>query len=80
MAVYDLLTSTRFDPLLSTLDWNDDPSGRCPFLFLQDHIHRLIAAANQHDWHRATDFLTYDALKSTCQKAVLGGNNAQKVK
>jgi 4-amino-4-deoxychorismate lyase len=69
---YQLLTSTRFDPFLRTLAWNNDQSGPCPFLLLQYHLDRLAAAVEQHGWHAIKNILTYERIKSSCETAVQG--------
>lgn len=67
---YELLSSTRFDRLLSTLKWNNDQMGPCLFLLLQYHLDRLIDAAEQHGWSQIRGSLTFDTLKSTCFNAL----------
>ncbi|KAF8078979.1 aminotransferase [Lyophyllum atratum] len=67
---YELLSSTRYDSLLSRLKWNNDRDGPC-FLFLPHyHLDRLIDAAHQHGWDQAKASLTYDTLKSSCHRAL----------
>ena len=66
--VYQLLTSTRFDPFLATLSWNNDHNGPCSFFLLPYHFDRLTSAAKAHKWDHS--LLTYDYLHSTCLDAV----------
>lgn len=73
--VYELLSSTRFDPFLLTLRWNDDEDGPSDFLLLRYHFDRLTAAAECHDWDQAKSSLTsYDEFKTLCQNAVAKDN------
>ncbi|RDB29308.1 putative aminodeoxychorismate lyase [Hypsizygus marmoreus] len=65
-----LLASTRFDPLLSTLKWNNDHDGPSQYLLLPYHLDRLVDAAGLHGWEKAKACLNYEALKSTCHRAV----------
>lgn len=67
---YELLTSTRFDNFLLSLQWNNDTEGPSPFLLLPYHLDRLIDAAEQHEWAQSRAALTYDVLKSTCMDAL----------
>ena len=66
---YELLTSTRYDPFLATLSWNNDYDGPCSFFLLPYHFDRLTSAAKTHNWDHAT-ILSYDYLKSTCLDAI----------
>lgn len=63
---YQLLSSTRFDPFLTTLGWNDDRHGPCAFFLLSYHFDRLASAAKIHKWDHVSSLLTYDYLKSAC--------------
>ena len=72
---YQLLTSTRYDPFLATLSWNNDHDGPCPFFLLPYHFDRLISAAKTHKWDDTTSttsasLLSYDYLKSICLDAI----------
>jgi len=67
---YELLSSTRFDCLLSRLKWNNDRDGPCFFLLLEYHLDRLRDATRQHGWEQAKASLTYDSLKSSCHTAM----------
>jgi hypothetical protein len=69
---YQLLSSTRFDPFLATLSWNNDHDNEpCPFFLLPYHFDRLASAAKTHEWDStSTSILTYHYLKSTCLDAV----------
>ena len=65
---YKLLTSTRYDPFLATLSWNNDHNGPCSFFLLPYHFDRLTSAAKTHKWDHIT--FSYDYLKSTCLDAI----------
>lgn len=67
---YQLLTSTRYDPFLATLSWNNDHDGPCSFFLLPYHFDRLTSAAKTHKWDHITTTLSYDYLKSTCFDAI----------
>ena len=67
---YQLLTSTRYDPFLATLSWNNDHDGPCSFFLLPYHFDRLISAAKTHKWDHTTSILSYEYLKSTCLDAI----------
>ena len=67
---YQLLTSTRYDPFLATLSWNNDHDGPSSFFLLPYHFDRLISAAKIHKWDHTTSILSYDLLKSTCLDAI----------
>ena len=67
---YQLLTSTRYDPFLATLCWNNDHDGPSSFFLLPFHFDRLISAAKIHKWDHTTSILSYDLLKSTCLDAI----------
>ena len=69
---YQLLTSTRYDPFLATLSWNNDHDGPSSFFLLPYHFDRLISAAKIHKWDHTTSasILSYDHLKSTCLDAI----------
>ena len=67
---YQLLTSTRYDPFLATLSWNNDHDGPSSFFLLPFHFDRLISAAKIHKWDHTTSILSYDHLKSTCLDAI----------
>lgn len=67
---YQLLTSTRYDPFLATLSWNNDHDGPSSFFLLPFHFDRLISAAKIHKWDDTTSILSYDLLKSTCLDAI----------
>ena len=65
---YQLLTSTRYDPFLATLSWNNDQDGPCSLFLLPYHFDRLTCAAKTHKWddHTTSILSSYDYLKSTC--------------
>ena len=67
---YQLLTSTRYDPFLATLSWNNDHDGPSSFFLLPYHFDRLVYAAKIHKWDHTTSILSYDHLKSTCLDAI----------
>ena len=67
---YQLLTSTRYDPFLATLSWNNDHDGPSSFFLLPYHFDRLISAAKIHKWDHTTSLLSYDLFKSTCLDAI----------
>ncbi|KII93413.1 hypothetical protein PLICRDRAFT_131156, partial [Plicaturopsis crispa FD-325 SS-3] len=66
---YCLLSSTKYDPFLKSLKWNND-TGPTPFFLLPYHFHRLALAAEVHGWRDVASGLTYDALKRECERAV----------
>ncbi|GLB35810.1 putative amino-transferase class IV [Lyophyllum shimeji] len=72
---YQLLSSTRFDCLLSSFEWNNDRDGPCSFLLLEYHLDRLVEATDRHGWEQAKASLTHARLKSTCRAAVEGYND-----
>lgn len=76
---YELITATRFDPLLSTLSWNNDQDGPSCFLLLQYHLDRLLRAVDLHGWDNAKSSLTYDRLKSVCQTTLTTHDNQEVV-
>lgn len=62
---YSLFTSTRFDPFLENLKFNNDPSGNaCSFFLLSYHLDRLRDAVQNHGWERS---LTYEEVSSKCE-------------
>src|SRR3984957_4655068 len=64
---YSLLSTTKYDPFLTSLRYNDEPGGKqSPFFLLSYHLDRLLDAALQHGWNCS---LTYDQLKSKCEEA-----------
>lgn len=65
-ARYELLSSTRFDPFLSSLKWNNDKDGACPFFLLPYHLDRLLHAAEKHDWEGLQESLDYSTMKESC--------------
>ncbi|KAF9270750.1 D-aminoacid aminotransferase-like PLP-dependent enzyme [Marasmius fiardii PR-910] len=68
--MYHLLTSTRYDPFLLSLGWNNDgkdDGSPSPFLQLPYHHDRLLASAERHGWDNT---LRYDELKRRCFQAV----------
>ncbi|KAH0591131.1 Putative aminodeoxychorismate lyase [Termitomyces sp. J132] len=68
---YELLSSTRFDPFLLNIRWNDDKNGPSNFLLLRYHFDRLIAAVERHDWFQAKSVLaSYNEFESLCRNAV----------
>ncbi|KAJ7193346.1 aminotransferase [Mycena pura] len=64
--MYDLLTTTRWDPFLARLGWNNHSH----FLLLQFHLDRLKDASSAHGWPQAQSALSNDALLEKCQAAV----------
>ncbi|KAG6837318.1 hypothetical protein H0H93_011413 [Arthromyces matolae] len=73
-AEYELLSSTRFDPFLRNLRWNDDNDEPSPFLLLRYHFDRLLAATQSHNWDAAKSFSTFDDFKTVCHHAVATAN------
>jgi len=69
-AVYQLLTTTRYDSYLQRLSWNNDVQGPCSFLLLPYHFDRLKDAAARHAWPEVSASLQYDAFKAACVDAV----------
>ncbi|KAF8910159.1 aminotransferase [Gymnopilus junonius] len=67
---FQLLSSTRFDPYLTSLHWNDDEDGPCSFFLLPLHFQRLASGAETHSWTHAKSLLDYRALKLACINAV----------
>ncbi|KDR85755.1 hypothetical protein GALMADRAFT_132410 [Galerina marginata CBS 339.88] len=67
---FQLLTSTRYDPFLSSLSWNDDQDGPSPFFLLPLHFDRLVSASETHNWLYAKSVLRYTSLKSSCLDAI----------
>jgi hypothetical protein len=67
---YQLLSSTRFDPFLTTVNWNNDHDGPSSFFLLPYHFDRLASAAKTHKWNQATSVFSYDYLKSACSDAI----------
>lgn len=71
MASFALLSSTRFDPFLTNLKWNNDQNGASsPFLLLHYHLDRLQAAAKVHGWEEAHNALSFDPFQAECHRAV----------
>jgi branched-subunit amino acid aminotransferase/4-amino-4-deoxychorismate lyase len=64
---YDLTTVTRYD---RSLQIDNELDGPIPFLLLRSHHDRLLQAADIHAWDYAKTSLTYDCLKTTCERAV----------
>lgn len=69
--LYQLLSSTRFDPFLATLSWNNDLDGPCSFFLLPYHFDRLASAAKAHKWDHAASILSYSHLKSACLDTII---------
>ncbi|KAJ7786589.1 aminotransferase, partial [Mycena metata] len=67
---FDLLTTTRWDPYLDRLGWNNYDSQPSRFLLLAFHLDRLQQAAAAHEWPAAVAALSYPALHEKCQAAV----------
>ncbi|KAF7337478.1 hypothetical protein MSAN_02220800 [Mycena sanguinolenta] len=65
-----LLTTTRCDPYLQRLAWNNYDGQPTPYLLLQFHCDRLRSAAVEHDWPDAQSAISYSALHDACQSAV----------
>ncbi|KAM6500319.1 Aminotransferase [Amanita muscaria] len=63
---YDLTTSIRYDRSLQV----DDADGPLPFLLLRYHYERLVQATDLHGWEYAKSVLSYEFLKTMCEKAV----------
>lgn len=70
-APYQLMTSTRYDPFLLSLDWNNDRDGPSPFFLLPLHFDRLQQAAGVHNWLYAKSRINYREFKAACTSAVL---------
>lgn len=69
--LFALLTSTRWDPLLENLKWNNDLNNTpSPFLLLGYHLDRLLVAARLHHWETAAKTLSYESIRSECLRAV----------
>jgi hypothetical protein len=84
--MYDLLTTTRCDPYLQRLAWNNHDGHPSSYLLLQFHYDRLYDAAvqvsylppwyrfflisRQHDWPEARSSISYTTLYEACQTAV----------
>ena len=60
---YQLLTTTRYDPTLTGLRWNDDLDGPSPYFLLPYHYDRLKSAVKQHGWDVWASY-TYQHFKS----------------
>jgi len=67
---FELLTTTRYDPYLKSLEWNADDDGPSPFLLLPYHRDRLSVAADEHKWKIAKASLTYQKFKIACLEAI----------
>ncbi|EDR15200.1 uncharacterized protein LACBIDRAFT_243106 [Laccaria bicolor S238N-H82] len=67
---FELLTTTRYDPYLKSLEWNADDDGPSPFLLLPYHRDRLSVAADEHKWEIAKSSLMYQKLKIVCLEAI----------
>ncbi|KAJ7040344.1 aminotransferase class IV-domain-containing protein [Mycena alexandri] len=67
---FDLLTTTRWDPYLDRLAWNNYDKQPSRFLLLAFHLDRLQQAAAAHEWPAAVAALSYPALHEKCQAAV----------
>lgn len=86
MAEFQLLTTTRYDPFLKSLQWNNANDGVDPsaFFLLPMHFARLVSAAQRHGWADSVgnrlsnsdghghpeEWLKYDVLKVACMDAV----------
>ncbi|KAH7923240.1 hypothetical protein BV22DRAFT_1015763 [Leucogyrophana mollusca] len=65
-----LLSTTRYDPFLRSLKWNNDPEGNpSPYLLLSYQLDRLNASVRLNGWDHL-QVLTMDGLKSACDKVV----------
>ncbi|KAF7436434.1 hypothetical protein PC9H_003267 [Pleurotus ostreatus] len=70
-STYKLLSCTRYDPFLRTLNWNNDSDGKpSPFLLLRFHVDRLVDAAERHAWVAAKAAISLDTVKAACQELV----------
>ena len=68
---FALLSSTRYDPLLVNLKWNNNKDGSgSPFLLLPYHFDRLRVAARKHGWAEAEHALSWHELRSECHRVV----------
>jgi 4-amino-4-deoxychorismate lyase len=68
---YALISTTRYDPYLIQLNYNNEPGNNpSPFFLLSYHIDRIIDAANRHGWQRLLPSLEFAAVKSICERAV----------
>ena len=65
-----LLSATKFDPFLETLEWNNLDGCPSPYLLLPLHLARLRDAALRHNWNHAFDSISLLKLTSLCQSAV----------
>ncbi|KIJ66197.1 hypothetical protein HYDPIDRAFT_86271 [Hydnomerulius pinastri MD-312] len=75
---FDLLSATRFDPFLETLEWNNDPDGKpSPYLLLSYQLDRLVLGAQRSRWE-VSELPTYAKLKATCDEVVQEANGADK--
>ncbi|KAF7311122.1 hypothetical protein HMN09_00656400 [Mycena chlorophos] len=73
-----LTSSTRWDPLLLTLRFNNHDDNPSSYLLLAAHVQRLREAAQAHNWPDAVAALSYDALLSVCEAAVASHNGESK--
>jgi branched-subunit amino acid aminotransferase/4-amino-4-deoxychorismate lyase len=68
---FALLSSTRYDPFLENLKWNNNKDGSgSPFLLLHYHLDRLRVAARKHGWAEAVNALSWHAFRSECYRVV----------
>jgi 4-amino-4-deoxychorismate lyase len=67
---FQLRSTTRYDPYLQSVAWNNDPHGPSPFFLLPLHLERLLAAAEKHSWLFAKSTLKYAVLKGKCLDAI----------
>jgi 4-amino-4-deoxychorismate lyase len=68
---YLLLSCTRYDPILESFQWNNNPDGQpSRFLLLRYHLDRLSNAAQVHQWPLAKTGLSLKALFERCLDAV----------
>jgi 4-amino-4-deoxychorismate lyase len=68
---FALLSSTRYDPFLKNLKWNNNNDGSgSSFLLLSYHLDRLRVAAKKHSWPDAVKALSWHALRSECSRVI----------
>lgn len=69
--MFQLLSSTRYDPTLGHIQWNTDANqGKTsPYFLLKYHYDRLLDALSEHNWPIPEDF-TISSLELKCDAAV----------
>lgn len=68
---YQLMTATRYDKRLLTVQWNTQVNDGTPspYLLLNYHLDRLREAAKRHEWHDCLPSLTLPNLIKVCEQA-----------